>query len=1002
MGGVVDSLIEKIENFVGRIFFMLERLVCLLIKWMQDLFRVFSGIDQAKVGEDGDYLVNIFFGNKVINSIYWGMAAIGIIMAFVFAIMAVIKKSADLDDKMRTSHSQILRSLLKSILIIMSMSLFMIITVTFTNVLMDSVNEVFDNGPTLLDNNTHITYDDEQFAAMSRVLNSVGNYSLNPSYNNRYNLNACYNEIRTDLKYLADTGVFDYYYSNEEDGKTKNTWQSALQELAVAADYTKEQPVDTYNEGIANALNHCMEILKSDYNFQALEHFDREKQYNQDDVRLDRILFLSGTMGIGNDAAARNEAYNKNPDMFDNIRGPYYIGTRDIYDSDQVNEDFYVSFTRMNYFVVYIAGIAIIVNLAVIIVNCIVRIFNLLFLYVIAPPIIASSPLDDGGKFKQWMTAFIVQAFSVFATVISMRIFLIFIPIVMNPDFKLVENNVVNAIGKLIMVWAGSIAIEKANGLLTGILADSAGWQSVMAGSSATDVKNSKVGRMASAAQNTFEGAVAAPVTGTVNKAWGIAKSTAGVAASIATLPVRPITGAISNAGKRISEAYSGFLDSASNSIVESPEHKKRQEAKNQQPGGGGGSSSNNNLSSANNSSRNNSNNNNSNNNNNGRDRNGNVLPPPMQGQGRAQGGGQGQGGGKQSRDDVLKNLFGVDQNYIDNMQQRRQNGGAGDARNNNNEVNNRNNNNNRNNAGGNIQPPPRGGAGAQAQKGAGVEKQDGRKFSDNEYKGVFGVDRNNAGGARGGDNVNRQDQQNIGGGNNRNNNNVNNVGGNAQAPRKGAGVEGQRGDNGAVGGGRGGDNINRQDQQNIGGGNNRNNNNVNNVGGNVQAPKKGAGVEGRKDAGNNDAFKGVFGVERNNAPGGQRQQNAGGVNNSNNDQRNERGDVQQPQQGGGVNHVNQNIENNTNIRQENKGEAEGGNAGGNIQPPPKRAEVKPNQGTGYAGRPGAAKGGAGAGREDDGILQQRFAGVSEADNADNEPEPQDGGNIQPPPKKDE
>ncbi|WP_028505328.1 Mbov_0396 family ICE element transmembrane protein [Ruminococcus sp. FC2018] len=578
MSGVVDQLIEKLDNFLGRLLYAIERIVCLFISWLQQLFGVFTGITPAKYNNNDEYLINVFFGNKVVNAIYWGMAAIGIVMVFIFTIMAVTRKGFDLDDKMRQSHGQILRSFMRSIFIIISLSLFMTITISFTNVLMDSVNDVFNNAPTLVDGSTHIEYTNEQFAAMGRIFNTVGNYSLNPSSNNRYNLNTCYNEIRADLKYLSDTGVFDYYYTDTENGKQKNTWQSVLQELATAADFNKEQPVDKYEESIANALNHCKQILMNDYSFHALQEYDRTRQYNKDEVSLDRVLFLSGTMGIGNNAAAKNDAFNKNPDMLDNVRAPYYMGDKSIYDLDQVNEDFYVSFTRMNYLLIYLVGIAIVVNMAIIIVNCIVRIFNLLFLYIIAPPIIAVSPLDDGGKFKQWLTAFIVQAFSVFATVISMRIFLIFVPIVMRPSLQLTENSVISTMGKLVMIWAGTVAIEKANGLLTGILADNAGWQSIMAGSTAQDVKGSTVGRLASAAQSKVEGAAAAPVTAVAGKAMGLAKGTLSAVGRTAALPFRPLVGAISNTASRVAMGFSGIEDKLSNAAVSSPEDLKRQD----------------------------------------------------------------------------------------------------------------------------------------------------------------------------------------------------------------------------------------------------------------------------------------------------------------------------------------------------------------------------------------------------------------------------------------
>lgn len=288
---------------------------------------------------------------------------------------------------------------------------------------------------------------------------------------------------------------------------------------------------------------------------------------------MDRVLFLSGTFGWGNKGAAR-VGKDEAASMYDTVRYPYYTAEKDMYDIDQVNEDFYVNVSRMNYFLIYLVGMAIVVNMAVIIANCIVRLFNLLFLYIIAPPIIAVTPLDDGAKFRQWLTAFIVQAFSVFATVISMRLFLIFIPIVMRGDFQLSDNAILNVLGKLVMVWAGTIAIQKANGLLTGILADNAGMQSIMAGSSESDVKNSAVGRNVAAAHDKVAGKIGDMAAAPVNAAVGVAKGAAKAGLQAATLPVRPLIGGVKNAGKRIASAWSGLNEKAENAIVSSPSHK--------------------------------------------------------------------------------------------------------------------------------------------------------------------------------------------------------------------------------------------------------------------------------------------------------------------------------------------------------------------------------------------------------------------------------------------
>ncbi len=524
VGNMIKEGISYIlDNILAKLFYVIEKVICKAVGYMQQLFDVFTGTAMVTYDNSDSYLINVFFGNKAVAGIYWGMAAIGIVLSFVFALTAVVRKMFDLDDKAKHTFGQILRGLLKSILIILSLNVAMTVVITSTNVLMKSVTDIFDKNVQLTEGNPHIDFTNEQFAAMSRIFNTVGNYSLNPSYLSRYNLNTCYNDIRGDLKYLSDTGMFKYDYEEPDKagGKAETTWQSVLQELALAADFNKEVPVDNYNEGIANALSNCMNILKTNSGFHALESFDRKNTYNRNNLALDRVLFVIGTMGIGNTAAARNEAFNKNPDLYDNLRKPYVLGTKDAFDIDQVNKDFSLSPSKMNYLVIYLAGTMILGVMALIILNCIVRIFNLLFMYLIAPPIIAVSPLDDGGKFRQWMTAFIVQVFSIFATVISMRLYLIFVPVIMSPNLHLSDNTFLDTLGKVLIIVAAAQAILKANGILTGILADQAGMQSIYAGDMTDYARRSTVGKAALAVKDYVDSLPVKPLSALWDKVTG-------------------------------------------------------------------------------------------------------------------------------------------------------------------------------------------------------------------------------------------------------------------------------------------------------------------------------------------------------------------------------------------------------------------------------------------------------------------------------------------------
>ena len=136
--------------------------------------------------------------------------------------------------------------------------------------------------------------------------------------------------------------------------------------------------------------------------------------------------------------AAVNDEYNKNPSLTDPLRSRFFLdnedgsGDRSIYNYADVLASFHVS--DIDFLYIWLTSLFMAAELLAITGNCVARIFNVLFLYLIAPPFFASWSLDNGGKAKQWLTAFIIQNFSVFATVFSVRVVQIFIPIITSAD----------------------------------------------------------------------------------------------------------------------------------------------------------------------------------------------------------------------------------------------------------------------------------------------------------------------------------------------------------------------------------------------------------------------------------------------------------------------------------------------------------------------------------------------------------------------------------------
>ena len=467
-------------DIIATLEYALASGLCWIIDILDSFFGVMSGQVQVSYNKQPYYLINVFFENASVRNVYWVMALLGILLCFVFAIIAVAKKAVDAGDKMRQGMGDILTGLFKGIIIIVSLTFIMTMTLDLTNALLQRVTYAFNHSEDT-DKPVTITYTDEEYAAMARVLNTIGNYSLNPSYNSRYNINSCFNEIRTDLQFLKEKGAFALHYVTDENNPV--SWQSELQKIVNAADLSRDLKLDVYDAGVTNAIVSLMKTMQQNSSFAPLQSYERKYVSNSSKVPLDRLIFLMCTMD-----AAKNPAFNDSPTVGDELRGAYYTGEKSIYNLESVFADFEIS--KINFIVLIAVAFKLIWDYAVIIINCVARIFNLLLLYLIAPPCIATLPLDEGGKMKQWTTAFVIQCFGVFGTIIAMRVMLLFIPIVIDNNLLLFDNYVLNLMAKVIIILGGMETAKRASGMVTGILADNAGMQAITASDMGESVRS--------------------------------------------------------------------------------------------------------------------------------------------------------------------------------------------------------------------------------------------------------------------------------------------------------------------------------------------------------------------------------------------------------------------------------------------------------------------------------------------------------------------------------
>ncbi len=428
-----------------------------LIDVLERMFDLFAG--GATVSFDGrsDYLTNLFFTNDTVTIAYGVMAAAGIALSVGFALAALARKVLDPGGRGQVSVARILGSLVKSIgLIIITNS---VITVTFnaTNMLLSYVHY---NAEISSQKTDEIVFTDEMRGAMARALNTLGNYSLNDSYSEKYNINLCFNDMRSDLLYLSEQGVFDYEYLPQENG---DSWQSVLASVARTADLSTDlYPGREYPE-VTSAILSAMETVRTNKTLPALSSYRPSNLLYSTRLSIDTTVFLMATMD-----AAWNEKMNEHPGVSDALRGPFFTEQKSIYDEKEVAGAFDIS--RINWLILFLACAEVIFSLTVMLFNCITRIFSMIFLYIISPGIFATMPFDDGSRTREWINMFLVQCLGVFATVIPMKLIMVFVPIILDVRLSVFENGFFGQMAKLLLILGAFAAARRASTMLAGLI----------------------------------------------------------------------------------------------------------------------------------------------------------------------------------------------------------------------------------------------------------------------------------------------------------------------------------------------------------------------------------------------------------------------------------------------------------------------------------------------------------------------------------------------------
>ncbi|MCD7729457.1 MAG: hypothetical protein LUI60_06045 [Clostridia bacterium] len=194
----------------------------------------------------------------------------------------------------------------------------------------------------------------------------------------------------------------------------------------------------------------------------------------------------------------------------------FMTGSLDYMDLDTV-ELYYKVNSSFNWFLGYLSSIVVLVLFIKSLFTFVERIFAILGLYLIAPVAASSSVLDGGARFKSWRDEVINRFLISYSIVLTINLYFIVIPMIMDLDFGLSSNKQIWLI-RLFFIVGGAFAVNKSMAWFGNIINSGAGSQALAesdaAGRGLWGATRSVVGGATRAAVGTVRGAARAG-------AWG-------------------------------------------------------------------------------------------------------------------------------------------------------------------------------------------------------------------------------------------------------------------------------------------------------------------------------------------------------------------------------------------------------------------------------------------------------------------------------------------------
>ena len=149
-----EWFLDTLFGWIYDIFYTLQKSICYLLDFIRDIFCKLAGIETVKIDGSEEEILSHFILSPEIRNAFLGVLLVGVILLFVFVIIAIIKSEAA-DPQHKKTKGQILVKSLQSFVIFLLIPFLLIAGIMLANVVVGAIHASMTGS--MLDGNTAST-----------------------------------------------------------------------------------------------------------------------------------------------------------------------------------------------------------------------------------------------------------------------------------------------------------------------------------------------------------------------------------------------------------------------------------------------------------------------------------------------------------------------------------------------------------------------------------------------------------------------------------------------------------------------------------------------------------------------------------------------------------------------------------------------------------------------------------------------------------------------------